>query len=602
MTKNNILNAISDLKNLSGNRINKYRRNYRYYNATKNASIDNLKNPSVVGYYDYREYSEEDDTTPNPQLNIIASCIDTLTSKIAESKVRPFFNTVNGTFKDIQIVKQAQQFFDILYDMQGVNKTVSESFKDACIFDTGVIYIDDDTFNIRKALPWQVFYRPSELTYNKVTRIYYEQKDYPVTLLPEKILSKFKRKELEYVDYGIYYDIFNHVKCYTANNSIVLTEDYDKDVLPFIFLYYKNPILGNSSISITDMLFTIQQEINVIMSKIKDASQLNPALTFFLPEGSNVKVSQLNNRVGNVITYKPIPNGGTPVTSSTQAFIDPQYFHAIEMFVEKAYQMVGISQLSAQSQKPKGLNSGIALSTMEDLESDRFETQLNQVVRCYVDIAKTCIKLFDKDSNILPNVENRTSIKWGDIIKESDNMSIQYSGADSLSKDPSTKLQQLQELARAGVIPSARIAQLMQVPDLEMGYSLTNNAIDAVMEVIRSCIEDDNFNVPEFVPFELLKEEIINTQLSLLACNKEKNKKDIDKLTRLYEIVEDMVTEWEEDSADEQVQQNEDSQLPYNQNILEQEANMTKVTPDLDVATNQTDEVGWINENTYKRE
>ena len=151
MKQQQILNNISELKNLQGTRINKYRRNYRYYNYTRGASLENLKNPSVVGYMEFKEFGEEEDTSVNPQINVIASCIDTLTSKIAQSKVRPFFNTINGTFKDIQTVKQAQQFFDILYDTQNVNKIVSEAFKDSCIFDTGVIYIDEEEHRIKTA-------------------------------------------------------------------------------------------------------------------------------------------------------------------------------------------------------------------------------------------------------------------------------------------------------------------------------------------------------------------------------------------------------------------------------------------------------------------
>lgn len=609
MTKQQILNSISELKNLQGNRINKYRRNYRYYNYTKGASLENIKNPSVIGYADYKEYGEEEDTTATPQLNVVASCIDTLTSKIAQSKVRPFFNTINGTFKDIQAVKQAQQFFDVMFDMQNVNKLVSDAFKDACIFDTGVIYIDEENALIKRALPFQVYTRPAEVNYNKITRVFYEQRDYPVTLLPTKVVSKFKNKSLEYVDFGVYYDTFNHVKAYTANGSLVLLETYDKDAIPFVFLYYKNPVLGSTSASVADMLYTIQQEINIVMAKIKDASQLNPALTFFVPEGSSMKATQLNNRIGNVVTYKPTATGGTPVTSSTPAFIDGTYLSLIDNLVQKAYEMIGISQLSATSQKPSGLNSGVALSTMENVESDRFETQLNQVIRAYVDIAKICIKTFNQDADILPEISNRVSIKWKDLVKESDNMSIQYSGADSLSKDPSTKLQQLQQLAMAGVIPSARISQLMQIPDLEMGYSLSNNAIDAVMEVIKECIEDDNFDIPEFIPFELLKEEIINTQLSLRAAGKDnQNNEDILKLTKLYEKVEDMAAEWQMD-ADTQAQNEaaatntNDTGLPQTQNVLEQEANMTRV-PDMAAgAPGQTqDNAAWVNENDLNRQ
>ena len=556
LKRDKILNNISQLKSFSGSRNWKYRRNFRWYNATKTASLENIKNPMVLGYINGLEQGEEEDTTPNPQLNIIASCIDTLHAKIAESKVRPFFTTINGTFKDIQTVKQTQHFFDIMFDEQGVNKTVSDAFRDACIFDTGVIYIDEETATVRRALPFQVYVSPSEANYKNITKCYYEQKDFPITCLPEKVLTKFKNKNLDFVDFGIYYDTFNKTKAYTANGSFVLAEEWDKQAIPFIFLHYKNPILGNVSISVVDMLINIQQEINILMAKIKDASQINPANTFFVPDGSSIKAQQLNNRVGNVITYKPQASGGVPVITSTPAFIDGQYMTLLDSLIQKAYDIVGVSQLSATSRKPTGLNSGIAIATAEDIEADRFETQLNQVIRAYVDIAKTCIKIFDKDSEVLPSSKYRCSIKWSDVLREADNMNIQFSGADNLSKDPSTKLQQLQQLATAGVIPAARISQLMQIPDLEMGYSLANNAIEAVMEVIKNCVENDDFDIPAYVPFELLKEEIINTLLSLTSANKEKNKEDINKLCKLYEKVDTLPTDWQK-QADENSQNEE---------------------------------------------
>ena len=556
LKRDKILNNISQLKSFSGSRNWKYRRNFRWYNATKTASLENIKNPMVLGYINGLEQGEEEDTTPNPQLNIIASCIDTLHAKIAESKVRPFFTTINGTFKDIQTVKQTQHFFDIMFDEQGVNKTVSDAFRDACIFDTGVIYIDEETATVRRALPFQVYVSPSEANYKNITKCYYEQKDFPITCLPEKVLAKFKNKNLDFVDFGIYYDTFNKTKAYTANGSFVLSEEWDKQAIPFIFLHYKNPILGNVSISVVDMLINIQQEINILMAKIKDASQINPANTFFVPDGSSIKAQQLNNRVGNVITYKPQASGGVPVITSTPAFIDGQYMTLLDSLIQKAYDIVGVSQLSATSRKPTGLNSGIAIATAEDIEADRFETQLNQVIRAYVDIAKTCIKIFDKDSEVLPSSKYRCSIKWSDVLREADNMNIQFSGADNLSKDPSTKLQQLQQLATAGVIPAARISQLMQIPDLEMGYSLANNAIEAVMEVIKNCVENDDFDIPAYVPFELLKEEIINTLLSLTSANKEKNKEDINKLCKLYEKVDTLPTDWQK-QADEDNQNEE---------------------------------------------
>ena len=586
VTDKDIQNACASLKAISNNRRTKYYRNYRRYNYTPFADLENISEPSVVGYYEQPAEIEED-TTQTPQINIIKSCIDTLTSKIAQSKVRPFFNTQNGTFKDIQTVKQAQAFFDLYYDLQNVNKKVSEAFRDACIFEKGVVYINPVTKEITKALPWQVYVRPAEVTYGKITRVFYERKDFPTTLLDESIVRKAKCENYDYVLYGVYYDTFNHIWAELINGTVVSTAPYAPNKVPFIFLHYCSPIIGDTSQSIVDMLNSIQLEIDNLMMKIKDASQLNPALTFCVPKGSSVKTSQLNNRVGQILEYNATPNmTGSPVTVATPAFIDGQYMQLVDELKQSAYELVGISQLSAMSTKPTGLNSGVALSTMENIESDRFETQLNQVIRAYVDIAKTCIEVFPEEDTILPEDNQRLSIKWKDIVEESNKMVVQFSAADSLSKDPSTKLQQLQMLAQTGIIPQTRIAQFMELPDIQSGYSLSNNAINAVLTCINDCIEKDIFEVPDFIPFTMLKEEIINTQLSLKAAASEENDNSVDiaKLTKLYERVESKEADWQADAQLESEMQAMEGErtadgLPVGMNILSQEAQMEQVPP-----------------------
>ena len=602
ITEQKIRDRVSELKSLNESRLSKYYRNYNYYNNTPAGTLKTIRNPSIVGLYNIDE-SPENDTTLTPSINVIKSCIDTLTSKIAQSKVRPFFNCINGTFKDINVCKNAQQYFDQYFDIEEVNKKVSMAFRDACIFDHGVIYVDSETKSITKALPWQVFVRPAELTYNNVTRAYYCQNDYPVSMLPEKYRNKVLKAnpDQEYVTYGIYYDTVDQCKAvYISELDFVEIEKYEGNRVPFIFLWYNNPIHGGSSVSVVDMLYGIQKEVNTLMSKVKDASQLSPALTFFLPDDATIKSTQLNNRVGNVITYKATSDmSGSPVTVATPNFIDSQYIELINNLKETAYEMVGISQLSAQSKKPSGLNSGIALQTVEDVESERFEEQLNQVIRCYVEIAKTCLRVFPKEETILPDTPNRLDVRWKDIVDEEKKMQIQFSAADSLSKDPSTKLQQLQQLAQVGVIPQERIAQFMELPDLEGGYSLSNNAINAVLSVIRDCIESDNYDVPDYIPIPMLKTEIINTQLSLRAANFKKNQEDIEKLNQLYNVVVQMEQQMNQPTPEEQAmqqqQQMQQAQMAEQQAAMQQQAMMGQppMPVDLDMQTGQQGLTGW---------
>lgn len=552
MKEEEVKDAINELVSLGKKYRGKFNRNLRLYEYTRNANIDDIKDGSTIGYY-YRGYEE---TSSDVQQNIIKSCIDTLVSKIAAQKVRPFFNTVHGSFRDFQIVKQAQQYFDMLYDMQNVGQTADMVFRDCCIFSKGVVWTDELDKQIKRALPFNVYTRPSEESYGKLTRIYYKQKQLPLTLLNEKYRKQIKT-DLEYIDVGWYYDIVNHVKAvYIQQNNQIIIEKYDRPTLPFVFIHYSCPVIGSDATSIVDLLYGIQIEIDTILQKITEASRLNPALTFFVPEGSQVKVSQLNNRVGNVVTYRPTPNmTGSPVTSATPAFIDDQYIQLLDNLKTTAYELTGISKLSAQSAKPVGIDSGLGLRTITNIESERFQTQFNQVIRMYVDIARTCIEVFDPNDDILPENQKRVNLKWKDIVDEYENMSIQYSGADALSKDPATKLQQLQVLAQSGVIPTEKIAQLMEIPDLESGYSMANNSMNAVMSVIDDCIMKDNFDIPDYVPLPLLRRETLNTCMSLRASDYEKNAEDIAKLIQLYQNVMDKMKNAQEVMGEVQQEQ-----------------------------------------------
>ena len=459
-----IRQKISYLKSVNENKRYKMLRNLWMYEYDNHITFDDLDRYQSVGYYWNGE------STNNVNENVIRSCIDTLTSKIACQKVRPFFNSVNGSWKDFELCTQAQQFFDVLFDEYNVNDIVTLAFKDACIFERGMIYVSNT--GIERMLPWTVYTNPAEDSYNRNTELLWECKKYPKALLPFDI-----KTSQDLVTYTRYWNTKEKV-FYTwipeANYNQV--ETYEKE-LPFVQIYYNKPLFGSSCSSVVDVLFGIQDQIDNLIRTCAIAAKRNMPKTYWVPEGTDVKAGSLNNEVGQVIPYRPIPGAsGVPVICDEQRIIDPQYRDLIDKYKQDAYELVGISQLSATSQKPQGLNSGIALSTMENIESDRFETQLNQVIRCYVDLAKKCINILDAKELILPQEKTRAMLNWDDLIGAAKSFNIQFSAAESLSKDPSTKLQQLQSLAQAGIIPQSHIAKYLELPDIESAYNITTNA------------------------------------------------------------------------------------------------------------------------------
>ena len=542
MDKQEIIYQIRRLEQFYGNYKSKCLRNYRLYTYSSTVTLD-LSDSETVGFYQRGTFDIEDDTTSSIQENIIGSCIETLCSKIASQKVRPFFNTVNGTFKEMQIARQAQIFFDQLYEENNVNKTVTEAFKSACIFDKGVVKIGEDGITTR--LPWNIYVDPKEVTYRQITHIAEKLPKTPGRILKMKYgITKGVDMNLDYTVYE-YYDIMAHEKSlYVEELNEVRTKKYDPEVVPYLFIYYTDPIKGNTSQSVVDQLYGIQMQIDELLAVIKDSIQMNPGMTLLVPRSSNIKTNMLSNRTGQIVQYDPIPGqSANPVTYATNDIISAQFIQLLDKLKNDAYELVGISQLSATSQKPEGLNSGVALSTMEDIESDRFETQLNNVIRLYVDIAKACLDVFPPEQNILPDDINRANITWADIIQARNNMKIQFSAAQSLSKDPSEKLKQLTALVTAGVIPQSHIATLMELPDLQSGYSIANNAFDAVYTFIDNVIKFGVPNeIPEYLPTEkggLLETEITNTILSL-AVKPDANAREINLLKELMMKIQEV--------------------------------------------------------------
>lgn len=535
LERNQIVRRINDLLANNSGKYTKYQNNYSLYNQSPVADLK-AKIPYPVGFLD-DVYSED---AAVPKLNIVKSAIDSVVSKISTAHCRPFVNAVNGSFKTIQICKQLQVFLDFFFDEENIQKKIVEALRNACIFDSGFVYIDEDTGKTETLNPWNVYTRATEKDGFKSAYIEFPYKSID-TLKDEeyKILTP-EEKEGLYVTLGYFYDSRTKTKAILVNRDIRRIVELNFELVPLVSIYYTPAIIGNVTLSIADMLRGIQQEIDSLMRRIAEASILNPAMTIFMPNATNIKVGQLNNKVGNIVQYNS-PQGERPVEIATPEFISSQYMTLLNDLVEKAYNMVGISQLSAQGKKPAGLDSGVALATQADIESDRFQCLLDQYIRTFTDLSKIMIHIFESNKSIIEPSRYALRITWGEVEKEFHKMRIQFSCADSLSKDPSEKLKQLQTLAQAGIIPPTQIASLLELPDINRGYSAANNAFNATMTLIDACIYEDRYEIPSYIPAEMIKEQIVNMQLSLKAAEggTDSNEKDIQKLIKLYEAVEE---------------------------------------------------------------
>lgn len=509
---------ISKLSSRIENKLDVY--SYKLARYLNRADVD-LRN--YDNDYDYfidfsRTFSQDADLMPSPSTNVVKSCIDALVSKLSNNKVRPFFSPIDGTFKTKKVVRQAQQFFDVYYDQINLNHIVSTAFKDACIFDIGYIMVNPFNYTIQRVAPYNISVLETNGTDPKVALI-------KIKHIPNSELDSYGvTSDKQYVNIEILID-HEDVTLYVDEQPV---KDVKVSAFPIVRVYYNEPIHLNKTVSIVDELDGIQTQIDLINSKISATSQLTPANIVFVDENSGLKASDVNNKDAQIYPIGIAPgNNANPISVVTPVPFDPMWQQMLDFYVNKAYDMIGISQLSAQSRKPSGLDSGVALQTMEDIESDRFETQVDHFINAYINVTKKVIEVIPEDEEILPSNKYQNSMKWSDLKEQSNLFKVQYSAATSLSKDPAERAKQIIQMSQIGLIVPSKAAELMDMPDLTDAYTDAEAMEMAVAAIIDNAVEHDIINIPEYVSWSSLAREICLVQNQLFVSLKE-GKENID--------------------------------------------------------------------------
>ena len=508
------------------NRLAKYRRNFNRY-TNNGRRVEDIRQMYSNPLSFYAEMGDDTGLTPNE--NIIREAINTHVSKLSQTKVRPFFNPVVGTWRTRKVCRNAQVFFDEYFEMQRVYIKAQQALKYADIFEFGALWVNEEEHKIEKLAPWEFLYDQPEFHYEqKFSRVAIIRKQYPLIRLVDKLdeaktpdlISALKTSRGAQVEYAIYYDLIDKQRWEFANSKVLkgYPKAIDFECSPVVTLFIEEPLKGGYSTSMADNLYTIQAQVDTLCQRIHLALELSPANAIFTPKGSEIKSSTFSNEVGAFYEFMPIPEvRHPPVIVSTPAPIDPQYREWLQYWKQAAFEQEGISQLSAQAKKPTGLNSGVALQTLEDVESERHNPALVLYIDFLMRVAKTCIEVYPENEDILPKRSGRADITWKDIKQERESYNIQFSASSALSKDPMVKMQQIEKLLAMRIIDQSLASSLLDMPDLEAAYDINAASYDDTQKVIERAAEDGKIDYFEVINLQQLFAQTANTLLRLDA-------------------------------------------------------------------------------------
>lgn len=506
--------------------------NLRYIRLYGNNDMQGL------GYSTYsRLTSEARDSRVT--LNVIQSCIDSAAAKIAKNRPKPLFLTEGGDYSLQKKAKLLNKFVEGQFYSSRVYEKGSKCFIDAGIVGTGAvkIYTDGSEICVERVLPNEIIIDDRDALYGN-PRCLYQAKtvnrellkaSYPdaAVFIDQASATKGSTGGLGYYDPAQDGDQVGVVEAWHLPSSkgakdgkhvicikgwTLFEEPWTKDYFPFAFIKWNERPYGFFGQGIAEQLRDIQIEINKLLIGIQRAHHLGSGFTVMLEHGSKVIKSHFNNDIGNFISY-------TGVKPSIEVFatVHPEIYAHLERLYQKAFEIVGISQLSAQSKKPAGLDSGKALREYNDIESERFAIVGQAWEQFYLDVAAQMIEcakdIYSTDKSYSVMVREKKflkKIKWSDVNLDEDKYQMHCWPVSQLPSTPAGKLAAVQEMMQAGLIDPETGMQLLDFPDLERVQNLKFAARELIQDIVEKMVNDGEYTSPE--PFMDLQYCVSYTQ------------------------------------------------------------------------------------------
>jgi hypothetical protein len=439
-------------------------------------------------------------------VNVTQNAIDSLVSKLCKNRPRPMFQTSEGPFELQVAAENADKYADgRFYQLRYYQDVHPGKVLDMCIYGLGVskIHDVDGEAVIERAYPWEIISDDRECMYGSPVRIgqrkYYDTQEvwdlwrregktkadkewnedlYEVIngATAETDRVDFDRDETS--DQILVYDFYREPTAKRRGKKLVCIRGKtlrfdDCDGHPFNFLRPGPTSMGLYGTGICERVEGIQREINRLVRDIQMAMHLIAKPHWMVEASSNVNTASLNNDMATIIKY----SGAVPPTVYTPQSMSAEVFQHLQYLVRTLYEVTGISQLSAQSQKPAGLSSAVAMRTYLNVETERFSDTLRNVeegaaedahrlaiVEARIGGKKTVLSPGHamKGGRVLPKAERP---KWTE--KEMKDIRVQVYPTSKMPDTPAGKREYALELAQYTKVTLDDVYEILEWGDTE---------------------------------------------------------------------------------------------------------------------------------------
>ncbi len=463
-----------------------------------------------------------------PTANVVYSCIDTLTSMITQNNPMPVFLTDAGHYKERKISKEMNSFImGEFYRCKVSEELAPEAARDALLLGSGFTKIikKDKRVELERTLETELladfndgYYRhPRALIHTKLCdrgiladempnesgKIYSSQGG-TVDSSPQStdtIADQIIVSEGWHLPSGKEAKDGRHT--IVCSEGILLDEPWTKSYFPFEKLDYNQNTIGYFAQGMAEILFPTQMEIYKMLIIASQAIEMTGVPKIIISELSKVLETAFNNNISSIIKVKTMAEAPQFVNATSN---NAEIYEYIKWLIENAYQMSGVSAMSAAAKKDMGLESGEAIREANDLQTSRFARferryQYYHTGLAYkmIDAAAELAKENGKYLTVYPSRDGTREVEFPKIGMLKDTHVIKCFEESSLPKDPAGRQARLSEMLAAGEIDKQEFRRLSDFPDLSESDQLANALHERISHDLDSIIEngEKGFNPPD---------------------------------------------------------------------------------------------------------
>lgn len=460
-------------------------------------------------------------------LNVVRNMCNAVTSKIAKNRPKMWFQTSGASPAMKTKARKLEKFIEGVFYKQRFYEKLTQAFLNATIFGTGMLKVVPDHEN--KEIIIECVFTPEVRVdnvegANRCPRNIYQSKYIDREVV--KALYPKRSKEIDNIErisatdddeevVATYEtsgaDMIRVDECYhlpsskrakdgmlvTCAGGIELeTSKWEYDDFPFIPIRWSTSPLGYWGMGLAEELVGIQTEINRLVRKIQASMQLLANPYVLADRASNIQQGHITDIPGSVILYS-----GREPRVHAPSVVHPEVFTHLDRLYQRAYEIAGISQMSAQSQKPVGFESGRAILVFQDIESERFATvtrelenaawqAANKILEYARDMPGYKVKVFGDES--LEEIDFKR-----DIDLESDEWVMKIKPTSVIGDSPSGQLDEAARLIKMGLIQQPEeVLEESTHPDIQALVRRKTASKRLVEKMVQTMLDGG----PEFSP------------------------------------------------------------------------------------------------------